>query len=132
MEKGLFRQPKEASRSVTSGLIGDFNGSDTHWKGSIAGCLLSSWCLGSLVGTSLHRCQANKGDAHLNLVLAKEAVLIRDVKTSVSLGCSEIVGEDFAGHLAVVPWAATLKGSRAQYSWSFRKACSKHKTWPDQ
>lgn len=127
----------EVSRSLTPNVMGGFNDSDTHWKGSTAECIPSSKCLGSLGTTSLHRCQANKGDAHLNLVLAKEGALIMDVKTSVSLGCSdhEVVGEDFSlftALLVVVPWATALKVSRAQYSWSFRKASSKHKICSDK
>lgn len=120
---------------MTPGLIGDFNDPDTPWKGSTAGCMLSSRCRAS-VGTTLHRCQANKGDAHLNLVLAREGVLIMDVESSIGLGCSghEIVGDDFSlvrALFVVVPWAAALQVSSSQYSWSFRKASSKHKNCPD-
>ena len=117
---------------MTPGLIGDFNDPDTHWKGSTAGCMLSSRCRASLGITSLHRCQANKGDAYLNLVLAREGELIMDVESSISLGCSshEIVGEDFSLFRAlfvVVPWVAALQVKQR----SFRKASSKHKTCPD-
>ena len=45
VERGLFKQAMEVSRSMTPGLPGDFDDPDTHWKGSTAGCLLSSRCL---------------------------------------------------------------------------------------
>lgn len=121
---------------MTAGLTGDFNDPDTHWKGSTAGFMLSSRCRASLGTTPLHRCQAKKGDAHLNLVLAREGMLIMDVETSISLGCSghEIVGEDFSLFRAlfvVVPWAAALQVSSGHYSWSFSEASSKHRNCPD-
>lgn len=74
---------------MTPDLTGDLNDSGAHWKGCTAGCILSSRLLG-LLGQLLYTGArwANQGDADPNPVPA-EGGLIRAVKMSVSLGCSD-------------------------------------------
>jgi len=105
----------------------DSNQPDSHIKQTLQGANpeVSGDSWGQLLNTAA-RC-ANRGDAHLDLIVAIREMQVRDVKSNVSLGCSphEAVGSELSKGVSKESNRVHMPGLRGEDLGLFRALVSR-------